>query len=345
MQNTPSKRYQQLQPEERMTLASLVQQQYTACEIAKVLKRSTSTVTRELKRNAQGASYSSQAAITCSRLRRIQGRAPKRLHQDGILFGVVHHFLCNRWSPEQIALPLAHIYPKGHELRVSHETIYNCIYAQPVGELKKDLIQALRHARNKRVPRSKGQDRRGHIPDILSIHLRPPEIEDRLFPGHWEGDLIKGRANASAVGTLVDRTSRLLMLVKLPDVQPASAANVLQGFTNKLLSIAQPLRQSMTYDQGREMAMHKQLSQNTGIAVYFCDPHSPWQRGSNENMNGLVRQYLPKGTDLSIYSQEQLDAIADEINNRPRKGLGVRSPLAVYRELLLNSPQHSTLIH
>lgn len=345
MQNTPPKRYHHLQPEERMTLASLVQQQYTACEIAKVLKRSTSTVTREIKRNAQSTGYSSQAAITCSRLRRIQARAPRKLHSDGVLFGVVHYFLCIRWSPEQIALTLAHTYPKGHELRVSHETIYNCIYAQPVGELKRDLIQALRHAHNKRVPRSKGQDRRGHIPDMLSIHLRPPEIEDRQFPGHWEGDLIKGKANASAVGTLVDRTSHLLMLIKLPDIQPASAANVLQAFTDKLLSIAQPLRQSMTYDQGREMAMHKQLSQNTGIAVYFCDPHSPWQRGSNENMNGLVRQYLPKGTDLSVYSQEQLDAIADEINNRPRKGLGVRSPLSVYRELLLNNPQHSTLIH
>ena len=144
---------------------------------------------------------------------------------------------------------------------------------------------------------------------------------------------------------MVERTSRLLMLVKLPEFKPASAANVMQAFTDKLLGIAQPMRQSMTYDQGKEMALHKQLTANTGVAVYFCDPHSPWQRGSNENMNGLVRQYLPKGTDLSIYSQEQLDAIADEINNRPRKGLGVRSPLSVYRELLINSPQHSTLIH
>ena len=125
----------------------------------------------------------------------------------------------------------------------------------------------------------------------------------------------------------------------------SSAANVLQAFTDKLLSIAAPMRLSMTYDQGREMAMHKELSKRTGIAVYFCDPHSPWQRGSNENMNGLVRQYMPKGEDLSIYSQQQLDAIADEINGRPRKGLGVRSPLAVYRELLLNTPQHSTLVH
>ena len=135
------------------------------------------------------------------------------------------------------------------------------------------------------------------------------------------------------------------MLIKLPHPKPASAANVLRAFTNKLLSVAQPMRLSMTYDQGREMAMHKKLTEQTGVAVYFCDPHSPWQRGSNENTNGLVRQYLPKGTDLSIYSQEQLDAIADQINGRPRKGLGVRSPLAVYRALLINNPQHATLVH
>jgi len=227
--------------------------------------------------------------------------------------------------------------------RVSHETIYNCIYAQPVGELKRELVACMRQAHNKRLPRSKGQDRRGQIPDMLSIHVRPPEVEDRQFPGHWEGDLIKGEANASAVGTLVERTSRLLMLVKLPHPKPASAVSVLQAFTEKLNSIAKPMRKTLTYDQGREMARHKELTANTGIAVYFCDQHSPWQRGSNENINGLVRQYLPKGTDLSGYSQEQLDAIADEINNRPRKGLGVRTPLAVYRQLLLShtEPQSS----
>ena len=268
-----------------------------------------------------------------------------KLHSESILSALVIHLLRLRWSPEQIALTLERLHPSGHEYRVSHETIYNCIYAMPVGELRKELIATLRHAHNKRLPRSKGKDRRSQIPDMLSIHVRPPEIEERQFPGHWEGDLIKGEGNTSAVGTLVERTSRLVMLVKLPEFKPASATNVLQAFTDKLLGIAQPMRLSMTYDQGREMSMHKKLSEQTGIAVYFCDPHSPWQRGSNENMNGLVRQYLPKGTDLSIYSQEQLDAIADEINNRPRKGLGVRSPLAVYRELLVNSPQHSTLIH
>lgn len=344
MHKNPQK-YKQLQPEDRMTIASLKQQNYSVGEIARVLGRSTSTVSRELARNSQQGHYASASAQQSSQQRRCHGRPARKLDPQSVLFGVVHTLLCSHWSPEQIALALARQHPKGHELRVSHETIYNCIYAQPVGELRKELIACLRQARNKRMPRSKGQDRRGQIPDMLSIHVRPPEIADRQFPGHWEGDLIKGEGNASAVGTLVERTSRLLMLVKLPHPKPASAANVLQAFTDKLLSIAKPMRQTLTYDQGKEMALHKQLTINTGMAVYFCDPHSPWQRGSNENTNGLVRQYLPKGTDLSVYTQEQLDAIADEINNRPRKGLGVRSPLAVYREILLNFSQQSTLIH
>ncbi len=337
--------YRQLQPEDRVTLASLRQQNISIRAIARQLQRCPSTISRELGRNSHPCGYASAWAQRLTLQRRRAGRPAIKLHPESILFALVIHLLRLRWSPEQIALTLARLYPLGHEYRVSHESIYNCIYAMPVGELRRELIATLRHAHNKRLPRSKGKDRRGQIPDMLSIHVRPPEIEDRQFPGHWEGDLIKGEGNASAVGTLVERTSRLVMLVKLPQFKPASAANVLQAFTDKLLGIAQPMRLSMTYDQGKEMLMHKKLSEQTGIAVYFCDPHSPWQRGSNENMNGLVRQYLPKGTDLSIYSQEQLDAIADEINHRPRKGLGVRSPLAVYRELLVNSPQHSTLIH
>ena len=342
---TTSSHYHQLKPEDRVTIASLRQQNHSVRAISRQLHRSPATISRELQRNASSSGYGSAHAQCQSLQRRRCGRPAIKLHPESIQASLVIHLLRLRWSPEQIALTLARLYPPGHEHRVSHETIYNCIYAMPMGELRKELIATLRHAHNKRLPRSKGKDRRGQIPDMLSIHVRPPEIEDRQFPGHWEGDLIKGEGNASAVGTLVERTSRLVMLVKLPEFKPASATNVLQAFTDKLLGIAQPMRLSMTYDQGREMSMHKKLSEQTGIAVYFCDPHSPWQRGSNENMNGLVRQYLPKGTDLSIYSQEQLDAIADEINNRPRKGLGVRSPLAVYRELLVNSPQHSTLIH
>lgn len=343
---SPSKTYRQLQPEERVTLASLRQQGLGVRAIAHILQRSPSTVSRELQRNAEPSGYASTCARTRCQQRKLLARPGRKLDPQGVMFGVVRQCLRWRWSPEQIALTLAAIYPKGHPYRVSHETIYNCIYAQPVGELKRELVACLRQARNKRTPRSKGQDRRGQIPDMLSIHVRPPEVEDRQFPGHWEGDLIKGEANASAVGTLVERTSRLLMLVKLPHPKPASAASVLQAFTDKLNAIAQPMRKTLTYDQGREMARHKELTAATGIAVYFCDPHSPWQRGSNENINGLVRQYLPKGTDLSGYSQQQLDAIADEINNRPRKGLGVRTPLAVYRQLLITyAESQSNTIH
>ena len=345
MQNT-SPSYRQLQPEDRVTLASLVQQKYSIREIARVLERAPSTISRELKRNSVGQAYISAFAHPQCQRRRRNGRPSVKLHRAGEMFEIVRRFLQSRWSPEQIALKLADIYPKGHEHRVSHETIYNCIYAQPVGELRRELIANLRQAKSKRAPtRSKSTDKRGQIPDMLSIHVRPPEIEDRQFPGHWEGDLIIGADNASAVGTLVERTSRLVMLVKLAYARPTSAASVLQAFTDKLLSIAQPMRLSMTYDQGREMTRHKELTQRTGVAVYFCDPHSPWQRGSNENMNGLLRQYMPKGTDLSGYSQAQLDAIADEINDRPRKGLGVRTPLEVYSQLLANAALHSTEIH
>jgi transposase, IS30 family len=241
-----SKHYQQLQPEDRVTISSLKQQNYTIRAIAQVLKRPASTICRELRRNGSAEEYSGVKAQQASQHRRRQSRPRSKLHVDSVLFGVVQHFLKQRWSPEQIALAQAAHYPKGHEYRVSHETIYNCIYAQPVGELKRELIACLRQAKNKRVPRGKGQDRRGQIADMISIHVRPPDIKDRQFPGHWEGDLIKGAGNASAVGTLVERTSRLLMLVKLPHPQPASAANVLQAFTDKLNSIAVPMRLSLT---------------------------------------------------------------------------------------------------
>jgi IS30 family transposase len=258
-----------------VTLASLKQQNYSVREIARVLARSASTISRELRRNASAGQYSSAAAQQSCQHRRRQGRPVRKLHPEAILFDLVQHLLRQRWSPEQIALTLARICPKGHELRVSHETIYHCIYAQPVGELRKELIACLRHAHNKRVPRRKGQDRRGQIPDMLSIHLRPPEVQDRQFPGHWEGDLIKGEGNASAVGTLVERTSRLLILVKLPHSKPASAANVLQAFSDKLNAIAQPMRQSLTYDQGREMALHKKLTEQNGRCRLLLRPAQP----------------------------------------------------------------------
>lgn len=327
-------RYQQINYQERQTIAIGLEQGLGIRALARILSRSPSTISREVARNCGGASYSCRFAQQRQVRRRRYSRPAPKLVSGNALFETVRALLQLRWSPQQIAARLATLHPHEAAQRASHETIYNVIYAQPRGELKRELIACLRMARLKRWPRSRGEDRRGQIADLLSIHLRPPEIEDRQFPGHWEGDLIKGAGNLSAVGTLVERSTRLLMLVKLPHPHPATAAHVLQAFTDKLNSIAQPMRQSLTYDRGREMAYHQQLTANTGVAVYFCDPHSPWQRGTNENTNGLVRQFLPKGTDLSIYSQDQLDGIADLMNGRPRKTLGWLTPLEVYGQWL-----------
>ncbi len=326
--------YQQLNYQERQSIAFGLEQGLSLRAIARRLNRAPSTIHREIERNSGGAAYACTFAHQrCIRTRMHKRPAPK-LVAGNALFEQVRAWLHQRWSPQQIAAHLARLHPDEAALRTSHESIYNVIYAQPRGELKRDLLACLRLARAKRWPRSRGQDRRGQIADLLSIHVRPPGVADRQFPGHWEGDLIKGKGNASAVGTLVERTTRLLMLVKLPHPQPATAAHVLQAFTDKLNAIAQPMRKTLTYDRGKEMALHKQLTANTGVAVYFCDPHSPWQRGTNENTNGLLRQYLPKGTDLSGYSQAQLDAIADQMNGRPRKTLGWLSPLEVYSQHL-----------
>ena len=342
---TKANQYEQIQYDERVAIASYRARGLSIRLIARILKRAASTISREILRNAPSGQYSCIFAQKRRNRRRVYCRAQPKLHLTSALFAQVCQLLRCKWSPEQIALHLRRHFPDDSSLRVSHETIYNAIYAMPKGELRKELIALMRRAQTKRMPRSRGDDRKSRIADMVSIHVRPPEVDDRLFPGHWEADLIKGKANASAVGTLVERSTRLLILVALPGPRPASAATVLQAFTDKLRSIAGPMRQSMTYDQGSEMARHKELAASANIAVYFCDPHSPWQRGTNENTNGLVRQYLPKGTDLSGYSQQQLDAIADEINNRPRKTLNAYSPLEVYREVLLNHHQAPAIIH
>jgi IS30 family transposase len=200
--------------------------------------------------------------------------------------------------------------------------------------LRKELISCLRMSRAKRWPRSRGVDRRAEVADMLGIAVRPPEVNARLYPGHWEGDLIKGQGNLSAVGVLVERVSRFVILVALPHPHPATAAACLAAFTDKLNSVAQPMRLSMTYDRGREMAEHVLLTQATGVSVYFCDPYSPWQRGTNENTNGLLREYMPKGTDLSVHSQADLDAFAKSLNERPRCMHDWASPANVYEQAL-----------
>jgi IS30 family transposase len=232
--------------------------------------------------------------------------------------------LRKRLSPEQIAGIMLFM---GDPERLSHETIYQAIYAMPKGTLRSEMIELLRFGHKKRRPRTRGQDRRGCIPNMTSIDFRPAEVEERLVPGHWEGDLIKGKWNRSQVGTLVDRHTLYLVPVKL-DSQ--STQTVAEAFSRVLLRFDKTLRRTLTYDQGKEMTNHEQLAAATDIKVYFAHPHSPWERGLNENTNGLLRQYLPKGEDLSVYSQDDLDDIAWQINTRPRKSLGWRAPAELF---------------
>jgi IS30 family transposase len=274
--------------------------------------------------------------------RRTAARRPRKLDVQGVAWSVVLTLLDWRWSPQQIAATLKRVFPDEPERHVSHETIYTAIYAQPRGELRRQLISCLRQGQSTRLPRSRGSDRRGQIPEMVSIHVRPPEVDDRVMPGHWEGDFIKGAGNKSSVGVLVERTSRLVLLARMAD---ATAESALAGFTFKLNSIAAPMRQSLTYDQGREMSRHRELAAATGVRVYFCDPHSPWQRAGCENTNGLLRQYLPKGTDLSVYTQEELDAIADSLNNRPRQTLGWDTPLQVFARMLVQAQGAAAGVH
>ena len=335
-------KYRQLQPLERMRIEIWKSENVSAQEMGRRLGRSASTITREVKRNTcQANDYQAHGAQWRHSCRRTAAKPKPKLHPDGVLWGVVCELLRWKWSPQEIAATLKRAYPQQSQHHVSHETIYTAIYAYPKGELRKELIACLRQNRTKRMPRSRGQDRRGRIAEMVSIHVRPPEVDDRIMPGHWEGDLIKGSGNKSAVAVLVERVSRAVMLAKMPD---ASAASALQAFTDKLQSLQEPLRQTLTYDQGREMSRHAELTEATGVRVYFCDPHSPWQRGTCENTNGLLRQYLPKGTDLSVYSQEELDAIADSLNTRPRQTLGWMTPLQILAQVLAN-PRQTAAVH
>ena len=270
-------------------------------------------------------------------------RCLSRLAQDGPLWGHVERLLREHHSPEQIAGILRRMHPDEPTLQVSHETIYTALYAMPRGELRSELIACLRQARKSRRPRARGEDRRGTIPNMISIHMRPPEIEERIIPGHWEGDLIKGARNASAVGTLVERTTLFVVLARMDN---ATADAAVTGFGTVLNRIDAQRRLSLTYDQGRvqkriqKMAQHERLSEITGVNAYFADPHSPWQRGINENTNGLLRQYFPKGADLSGLTQAELDAVAWQLNTRPRKSLDWRCPAELFMPESFDFFQH-----
>ena len=334
--------YKHLSCEERTMIQLSLEQGCTLREIACSVQRAPSSISRELHRNGwsnpatapkrpgrppvAGGYRAPLAQQRASALART-ARRPSRLSQDGALWSHVERLLREQHSPEQIAGILRRMNPDDPSLHVSHETIYTALYAMPRGALRSELIACLRQARKSRRPRARGEDRRGTIPNMTSIHQRPPEVDERVIPGHWEGDLIKGARNASSIGTLVERTTLFVTLVKM---EGSTADAAVTGFGTVLNRIDAQRRLSMTYDQGREMAKHERLSEITGVAVYFADPHSPWQRGINENTNGLLRQYFPKGSDLSGFSQTDLDAVAWQLNTRARKSLGFRCPAELF---------------
>jgi len=237
----------------------------------------------------------------------------------------------SRFSPQQISARLRLDYPHDPEMRIAAETIYQSLYVQSRGRLRKDLARYLRSGRSQRKPR-RGPTGQGRIPDMISISERPAQVGDRAVPGHWEGDLIVGKQNRSFIGTLVERHTRYVMLTCLGN--DASTQTVTAKIAAQIVRLPEHLRLSLTWDQGREMARHADFTVATGVKVYFCDPHTPWQRGSNENTNGLLRQYFPKGTDLAVHGQVDLDRVAAELNGRPRQTLDWRTPAEKMAELL-----------
>jgi IS30 family transposase len=320
---------------DRLTIADGLQANQTLRVIAARIGKHTSTVSREIRdRNVEGLylPYRAHAAAAAARARPKQSKLVT--NQD--LRQAVHNGLSRRLSPEQISHRLVKDFPDDQGMRVSHETIYQALYFQARGGLKREVAQALRSGRTRRKPhRAAGQRTHRFIDPMIMISERPAEVEDRAVPGHWEGDLIVGDANKTAIATLVERATRYTMLVHLPESHDAEA--VRDGLIATISTLPAHLRGSLTWDQGSEMARHKQFTMATDMAVYFCDPASPWQRGTNENTNGLLRQYFPKGTDLSAFGPQDLEHVAQQLNGRPRKTLDWDTPAERLRDLLLTN--------
>lgn len=304
--------------------------------IARALDRSPSTISRELDRGIQRRKTGYRASMAQA-LADARARRPKtsKLAEEDRLREYVQIKLEAKFSPEQISHRLRLDFPDEPEMRLSHETIYRALYVQGRGGLRRDLVRCLRTGRALRKPRRTVAERRGRIAGMVNISERPPEIEDRAVPGHWEGDLITGSANRSAIGTLVERTTGYVMLLHLPNGH--GALEVQNAMITAMTSLPRYLRRSLTWDQGIELSNHIRIAAATEMDIYFCDPHSPWQRGTNENTNGLLRQYFPKGTDLSGYHPDYLEFVAAELNSRPRKRLEWRTPAEVLR-LLFSTP-------
>ena len=326
-------KYQRLTVIEREEISRGIASGYSIRKIAQILNRSPSSISREI----QGSGvidlkyYRAVFAQQQSNKMRHKLRKNRKLANNPALRKIVLYYLSKNWSPEQIAKRLIMMYPNDMDMRISHETIYSYIYILPRGRLKRKFISCLRRAHKYRRRINKNRQKRGAIQDYFSIEERPKEVADRIIPGHWEGDLIIGYRNASAIGTLVERTTRMAFLVKLNN---QDAGTVRKAFAEEFRHLPKGLKRTLTYDQGGEMAQHKLFMKETKMTVYFAHPHSPWERGSNENTNALIRQYFPKGTDFSKITNNRLKEVQDELNDRPRKTLSWYTPHEKFGKLL-----------
>ena len=326
-------KYQRITLTEREEISRGVASGLSMRKIAQSLNRPPSTISREINRYGIVELKYYRAIFGqwhCNKCRH-KIRKNRKLTVNKRLRGIVFHYLTLNWSPEQIAKRLIILYPNDMIMRVSHETIYSYLYILPRGALKREIVSSLRQHHLHRRKKNKDPQKTGSIADHLSIEERPKEVADRIIPGHWEGDMIVGTRHASAIGTLVERTTRMTFIVKL---QNQDAMTIRKAFAEEFRQLPKGLKKTLTYDQGFEMAQHKLFSKETDIIVYFAHPSSPWERGTNENTNALIRQYFPKGTDFSKISRDRLKEVQDELNDRPRKTLGFYTPHEKFSEVL-----------
>lgn len=301
-------------------------------DIAKRIHRPISTISREVWANIKYRwCYRAEKAQYRAKENKKKGRRPKKLDTNQKLKNYVYEKLMSEWSPEEIANRMKADYPQSTNMRISHETIYKHLYCLPRGELKTELMKGLRQERKMRQPRKYAHYRKQRIQDIISISERPKEVEKRIVPGHWEGNLIIGKEQKSALGTLVERTTRLTLLVPL---KAKNAFAVRKAFAREFKKIPKQFKKTLTYDRGSEMSQHKLFTKETKIQVYFADPYSPWQRGTNENTNGLIRQYFPKGTDFRKVPVKAIREAEQRLNSRPRKILKFYTPSEKFYELV-----------
>ena len=327
------KKYKRLNIEEREIISQMLAQGKSYQSISKVLNRNVSTISREIspfiKHRRAYRAYLSQS---CAESLAGKHNDKRKIDKQTDLWATLKEKLSLRWSPEQISNYLMEQNPNDKSRQLSHESIYTYLYVLSKGELKKELIGYLRQKKRLRKRRKRQTEQRGIIPDMISIEQRPAQVADRSIPGHWEGDLILGKRHKSALGTLVERTTRTVILVPL---KAKDALSVRKAFAKEIKSLPQQMRLSLTYDRGKEMTQHKLFTKQTKMKVYFCHPHSPWERGTNENTNMLIRDFFPKGTDFNQLKPEEIKRVQHLLNERPRKTLNWKTPKEIFNQVIV----------